>query len=298
MPQRTFGGTWTVEKLEHVRKYLPAYTRILRRNRRAQTLTTTYVDAFAGTGMCYLQDRLRSANPLFADLTETEAQEAQDYIKGSARIALETEPPFDNFLFVERDPECARRLEQLKEDFPSRASRIEIHVTDANQYLTQWCRGTDWRRNRAVVFLDPYGMEVEWSLIKVIAETQAIDLWILFPIGVAVNRLLTRAEPPPEQWAQALTRTFGTDHWRTTFYPRKKVLTLFGEEEYRVRQADFAAIGQFFVERLRTVFREVAENPLPLLNSRNVPLYLLCFAAGNPKGAPTAVKIAQHILRN
>jgi len=50
------------------------------------------------------------------------------------------------------------------------------------------------------------------------------------------------------------------------------------------------------VDRLKTVFTKVAEKPLPLLNSKHVPLYLLCFAAGNPKGAPTAVKIAQNIL--
>ena len=31
-------------------------------------------------------------------------------------------------------------------------------------------------------------------------------------------------------------------------------------------------------------------------NSNNVPLYLLCFAAGNPKAAETAVNIAQDIL--
>jgi hypothetical protein len=33
-----------------------------------------------------------------------------------------------------------------------------------------------------------------------------------------------------------------------------------------------------------------------LRNSRNNPLYLLCFASGNPRGAKTAVKIAQDIL--
>ncbi len=33
-----------------------------------------------------------------------------------------------------------------------------------------------------------------------------------------------------------------------------------------------------------------------LTNVRNNPIYLLCFAAGNPKGAPTALKIADHIL--
>jgi hypothetical protein len=35
-----------------------------------------------------------------------------------------------------------------------------------------------------------------------------------------------------------------------------------------------------------------------LLNSQNTPLYLLCFASANPKGAPTAIKIAQHILKS
>lgn len=30
---------------------------------------------------------------------------------------------------------------------------------------------------------------------------------------------------------------------------------------------------------------------------RNNPLYLLCFASANPKGAKTAIKIAQDILK-
>ena len=53
---------------------------------------------------------------------------------------------------------------------------------------------------------------------------------------------------------------------------------------------------QYFIDRLQSVFNGVATNPLVLRNSKNVPLYLLCFAAGNQKGAPIAVKIAQEIL--
>ena len=41
------------------------------------------------------------------------------------------------------------------------------------------------------MFLDPYGTQVSWDTIKLIADTRAIDLWILFPIG-AVNRLMNR----------------------------------------------------------------------------------------------------------
>jgi hypothetical protein len=48
---------------------------------------------------------------------------------------------------------------------------------------------------------------------------------------------------------------------------------------------------------LKTVFAQVVPNPLILTNSKGVPIYLLCFAAGNPKGAPTAVKIAKDILK-
>ncbi len=42
-----------------------------------------------------------------------------------------------------------------------------------------------------MVFLDPYGMQVEWSTIEALAATKAIDLWYLFPLGVGVARLLT-----------------------------------------------------------------------------------------------------------
>ncbi len=53
-----------------------------------------------------------------------------------------------------------------------------------------------------------------------------------------------------------------------------------------------------FLKRLETVFPHVAKRPLPLFNSANCPLYLLCFAAGNPgSGGKTGLKIAQDILK-
>ena len=43
--------------------------------------------------------------------------------------------------------------------------------------------------------------------------------------------------------------------------------------------------------------RGVVEHPMILENAKHTPMYALCFAAGNPKGAPTAVKIAAHLTR-
>lgn len=291
--QQTFGGDWTAAKLERIRKYLHAYTTIFAKNPRAQRLTPIYVDAFAGTGYRSKPQQADTDSPLFDEFADPETQ---GFLKGSARIALEIEPAFQRYIFIEKDASRGQELEALRQGFPQKANAIHIVREDANTYLKDWCRITDWRSTRAVVFLDPYGMQVEWSLIEAIAETQAIDLWLLFPLGVAVNRLLPRTGVPSEGWARALTRIFGTEDWHDAFYRHETKSTLFGEEEQTKKDADFARIGRFFVNRLKTVFCGVAENPLPLRNSTNVPLYLLCFASGNPRGAGTAVKIAQHIL--
>lgn len=293
MTGHEFGGAWTAEKLERVRKYLAAYTTIFAMNPRAQKLATVYVDAFAGTGYRSRrrEDQLRTL--LFPELAEPEAEA---FLKGSAQLALEVEPPFREYVFIERDGKRALELERLKQMFPKKSASIRIVAGDANSYLKEWCNQTDWRLCRAVVFLDPYGMQVEWTTIEAIARTQAIDLWVLFPLGVAVTRLLTKARRPPAHWEKALTSIFGTGEWASAFYREEVTASLFEAQGSETRDADLNKIGQFFVERLRTVFTQVADNPLPLRNSRNVPLYLLCFAAGNPRGAPTAIRIARHIL--
>ena len=285
-----FGGRWTEEKLERLKKYLHAYTQIFEKNVRASMLHTIYVDAFAGTGYRNLvKDEDTVLLPLFED------DDVISFQKGSAYIALETEPSFDEYLFVEQSLDYTKELEKLKLKFPDKANKITIVQQETNNFLQSWCRQKNWNMTRAVVFLDPYGMEVEWSTIECLAQTKAIDFWILFPLGQAVNRLLTKDHPPKDAWADRLNKFFGTDDWKQAFYRKKTQRDLFEEQEIFVKEANFDSIGGYFINRLKTIFVGVAENPLPLRNSRNIPIFLLCFAASNPKGAPTAVKIAQHI---
>ena len=286
-----FGGEWTEEKLERLGKYLRAYTTIFTSNERAKYFTTTYVDAFAGTGY---RTASRTDDEDSAGLFD---EEVQAFKSGSAWIALEADPPFDRYLFIEQNPNHVAELEKLKQGFPDRVASITIEQGEANEALLRWCKQTDWLTNRAVVFLDAYGMQVNWATLEALATTQAVDLWLLFPLGQAVNRLLTRKGPPPDHWAAALGRIFGTDDWREAFYKPEAQGTLFEADEAVTKDADFDAISRFFVSRLKSIFTSVAENPLPLRNSHNTPIYLLCFAAGNPKGATTALRIAQDILR-
>ncbi len=290
-----FGGDWTDEKLERLRKYLCAYTTIFASNPRARYFTTIYVDAFAGTGYrasSSARGRTTPAGSLFpADPDRTSYQE------GSARIALQVTPRFNQFLFIERSAQRVRELEKLRTEFPDLAHAIRIEHGDANAILTQWCERTNWQGHRAVVFLDPYGMEVNWDTIEALATTKAIDLWVLAPIGVAINRLLSRNEPPRGRQADALTRYFGSKDWQDEFYPKRTERTLFGEEETQRKDASFERIRNFFLGRLKMVFAQIAREALILNNPKGSPIYLLCFAAGNPKGAPTAIKIAEQILK-
>lgn len=290
-PTAGFGGGWTEEKLESLGKYLQAYATIFAKNPRARFFKTVYVDAFAGSGYIRKAGSSGSQGGIFADLA---VPEVEDYIKGSAVRALEVNPGFGQYIFIESDAERCKELERLKTTHPGK--KIEVENADANDYLRKWCKETDWRTTRAVVFLDPYGMDVEWSSLQEIARTKAIDLWLLFPLGIGVLRLLTNAEPPPPGWAQALNRVLGTEDWKERFYPPRQRDTLFGPEGVQTRLADAESVGSFFLGRLKTLFAKVAEKPLVLKNSKNSPLYLLCFAAGNPKAAPLAVRIAQDII--
>lgn len=289
MIQQSFGGNWTEEKLNRVRKYLVAYATIMSK----YNFRYAYIDAFAGTGYRELKEDEESSTLMLPELVE---QESKKFFDGSARIALQTEPRFTKYIFIEKDQRKITELNKLKKEFTNLADDINIIQSDANRYITELCK-KDWRTNRAVLFLDPFGMQVPWSTITSIAGTEAIDLWYLFPIGIAVNRLLKRDGNIQPSIRKRLDDVFGTSDWYETFYSIKNEIDLFGNYSFTQKTADFQVIAKYFVERLKTAFEGVAENPLLLVNSQNSPLYLLCFASANKKGAKTAIKIAQHILK-
>jgi len=294
LPEHTFGGPWTEEKLSRLKRYLEAYTVIFTKNPGARHLRRVYVDAFAGTGIRNpsSENNGQRTQPLFDD-----DDDVRQFMKGSARVALEIRPPFHHYVFIEQDPSFARDLENLRTTYPELSERIAIHNGDANQILVDWAQRSNWRSQRAVVFLDPYGMQVEWQTIEALALTKGIDLWVLFPLGQGVNRLLTRGRFPTGAWAERLTTFLGTDGWREAFYRESGQINLFDDGPHYVKDASFQSIANFIVDRLDSVFERVAPNPLMLCNSRNNPIFLLCFASANPKGAPTAVKIAQDLLK-
>lgn len=288
-----FGGDWTEQKLGVLGKYLSAYTTALKNT----PFRKIYIDAFAGTGDRDVSKAADAGGPEQVELfAESDEPNRRALLDGSARIALRAEPRFDQYIFIEKSRERCAALERLKTEFPALARDVEIRQSDANDEIRELCK-TSWRAQRAVLFLDPYGMQVEWNTIEAIAQTRAIDLWLLFPLGIGVNRLLTKSGDVPAAWRRRLDLLLGTRDWEEEFYRVELKPDLFGDEVQRVEKATVASIGKYFNRRLSQIFAGVAE-PAALRNSTNSPMYLLCFAVGNEKGRPIAQRIANYLLKD
>ena len=91
--QRFGDRSWTQDKLDRVRKYLLAYTKIMR----YRNFQFAYIDAFAGTGYHELKQADEEGSRLFDEIAEPEVKE---FLDGSARIALQVDPRFTKYVFV------------------------------------------------------------------------------------------------------------------------------------------------------------------------------------------------------
>jgi len=297
MLEHSFGGTWTEAKLAALRDYLTAYRSVFAKN---NYFTTWYVDAFAGTGSRSIEKgkyNLFDIDDSQAD-SNGESQSDSDafaYLDGSAKIAIGMQSPFDRYLFIEKSK---ARVDELKStidsQYPNLSARCEFEQSDANVALSAWCAKRNWKKERAVVFLDPYGMQVEWNTVSLLGSTKAVDLWYLFPLGVV--RMLTKDGKIEQSWQDRLDTLFGAQDWRDHFYKTRTVSNLFGEQDVTNRDATVKNVQSFIEERLKTAFTAVAPS-MVLKNSKLSPMFALCFAAGNERGAPIALRIAKSILK-
>jgi len=282
-----FGGTWTDDKLRRVSAYLKAYNIALQfKPSRAKPFQRIYIDAFAGSGY-----RVTSASTEPSLLDE----DTQVLAKGSARVALEVNPPFDRYIFIERSAERFQELIRLKNEFSSLSGSMVFLNEDANLSIRKLCAETDWRVTRAVVFLDPFGMQVDWATVQALGATAAVDLWYLVPTGMGLSRLARHDGLLPPAWQQRMERMTGDPNWKSAFYRHRDTLTLFGKEATTERDAGIKKIESYFLHRLGTCFAGVARHGVTL-GPKGRDMYLLAFACANEQGKEIALRIAGHII--
>jgi three-Cys-motif partner protein len=236
-----FGDQHTELKLSIVEKYLKFFATALR----GKFEELWYIDAFAGTGSRTVRYEERAAGLL--DAGEPERVERR---RGSARIAIDVRPPFDFIVFIESKPSYVAALQELAANYPNR--RIAVVKNDANDALKSLVAANNWRSTRAVLFLDPYGMQLEWSTLEKVAATKAIDVWFLFSLA-GLYRQATRDLADIDQHKRAaLTRMFGSDAWEQELYPKTMRDDLFEgiSEEPRRRSADVTGLEAYAKSRL------------------------------------------------
>lgn len=142
-------------------------------------------------------------------------------------MALEVEPPFHRYLFIEKRAGNASRLRTLCNGHPDRADQCEVLRGDANEVLAGYC-GQSWSGRRALVFLDPFGTEVRWPTLQALGDTHAVDLWYLFPLS-GVLRMAKTNGAVPDDWAARLDSVLGTPDWRSEFYRPSRQTSLFDD---------------------------------------------------------------------
>ncbi|MER8846015.1 three-Cys-motif partner protein TcmP [Mesorhizobium australicum] len=284
-----FGNLSTDLKLSLVEGYLKAFTSALR----SKFPELWYIDAFAGTGERTVKTK---AVPALNFLPAIE--EKIERRRGSARIALDVSPCFDRIVFMDKKRKHCAALETLKAEFPAR--EIDIVRGDANAAILAELSSTRWVGKRAVMFLDPYGMDVAWSTLEAIRRTEAIDVWYL----VSLAGLFRQASHDPKNLTArkraAITRMLGTDEWESEWYrftpPVADLISTIDETHLRI--ADVDAMEQFVGKRLKALFPAVLP-PRRLRSDRGVPSFSLFLAISNPepKAIGLATKIGNHILK-
>jgi three-Cys-motif partner protein len=288
--EHEFGGQHTEIKLELVEKYLQAYMAALRR----KFDNLWYIDAFAGTG-----NRTVRVEAKDGDLFDTPAPARTQTRRGSARIALDVKPAFDRLIFMDANPEHCVALKELKNLYPGR--NIDILEGDANRLIQDQIKWDGWKNTRAVMFLDPYGMEVEWSTLQAIAETRAIDVWYLFSLSGLYRQAARNINSVDDSKRRALTRMFGSDQWERELYSpigsAQSLLEGLDPIQVRQRNADVTGLETYVRERLESIFPMVLD-PFPLPPNSRPQRFSLFFAISNPSTAASdlAKRFGNHIL--
>ena len=246
-------GTWTEIKLEIIRKYASAYSRIIA-SRKNPELYHIYIDAFAGAGK-HISKRTRGI------------------VKGSPQIALDINPPFKEYHFI--DIESAKIVE-LRKLVAQRAGTY-IYEGDCNPILLNkvFPRAKYEEYRRALCLLDPYGLHLNWEVIQTAGQMKSIDIFLNFPV-VAMNRnvLWRNPENVDPSDIERMNAYWGDESWRPSAYSTQG--NFFGWE---VKESN-ETIALAFAERLQKVAKfKYVPKPLPMRNSKGAIVYYLFFAA-------------------
>lgn len=283
-----WGGSWTNQKLDTFIKYVIAYLKIMNQAKNKYNWKTIYFDGFAGLGK-------REINLNTGDINIFPKTKEYEIFQGSVRRVLELENPyiFDYYYFIDNNKNYINQLEKDIQKY-TLTRKIVLRRDDCNNQLIKLSAALKKLvpKHAALIFLDPFGMQVNWESISTLKNTKS-DIWLLVPVGVAVNRLLTRSGKLKNE--PKLEKFFGLSikEIKEIFYRENTSHTLFGKEtNVHKIEGSIAKIIEIYITQLKSIWKYVTEEPLVLLNRKNCPIFHFIFASNNYN----AIKIASQII--
>lgn len=287
-----FGGSWTEQKIQLVENYAKAYLTIMNKYPGFKLM---YFDGFAGSGEIEMKKQKgKPDTELELEFLDTDIKS----VKGAAKrvVAIKQPKPFDMYYFVELDKKKAASLKTALKGQTN--SKIYIVSEDCNvklKKLASFLKGKTGKKYKVLAFIDPFGMNVEWEAIEQL-KGLSVDMWILVPTGLGVNRLLKKNRDIPAEWIKSLESFFGisSDELIPSFYSDTQSQNLFGEDVTTVtkKTESVKKIHSIYSARMETIFKYVSKSYV-LKNSSNSIMFHFFLASNNS----TAVKIANEMIK-
>jgi len=251
-------GYWSEVKLDIVKEYAAAYSRILSAQK-STSLYHIYIDAFAGAGMHI-------------------SKNTGDFIQGSPMNALLIKPPFKEYHLIDFDSEKVDLLRDIAAEYQN----VTVHEGNCNKILmeTVFPKAKFSEYKRALCLLDPYGLHLNWEIMFTAGQMGSIEIFLNFPImDMNMNILKKDTGKVDPQQAARMTAFWGDESWRQAAYNTSG--NLFAIEE----KTDNDTVAEAFRQRLRKAagFSYVPE-PIPMRNEKGATVYYLFFASQNSKG--------------
>lgn len=288
----TWGGPWTEQKLNAFEKYVCAYLTIMNKFRDRFNWKLIYFDGFAGCGNRQIIEDNEQIIELFHE--DLDPIELKPYKGAAERVLNIQQRGFDYYYFIDISQNSCGKLKEKLNKYINNERILEFRANDVNAEIVKLSQAFNKRNDLAgLVLLDPFGMQINWSAIELLAGTRT-DLWILIPTGTIINRLLDRKAKLI--YSKKLQTFFGLSirEIMTFFYNTKTQQTLFGEVKITQKiEEPIQKIAALYIKRLKTIFKYVIDEPLVMKNSNNVPIYHFAFASNNE----AATKIAGQIIK-
>lgn len=245
-------GHWAKEKL----LYIKGLCDIFNVGMKNKWPVRTYIDLFAGPGICVIERKGK-----------------EEEILGSPLVALSCKASFTHYFFNDVNPEFIKSLK-------CRAtlcgpSNMEYFNKDCNSVVDDLLQKLP-SDSLDFCFIDPLNWEIRFDSIRKLTQNRKMDLAITFHIG---NIKRTAANPPQE-----LMDFFPDSSWQQKYEIAKTTGRPTGRILLDAFEAGLESIGYGCIRD------GVLEK-----NQKNVPLYHLIFASKHSRGSDFWDKITKRL---